>query len=97
MFDNTKEFRDQLRKLSREDLLDIIQEQNPETIKQINRIEWVFENKLQHLSWNDGTPILGRPLTVNELSLLVEEPFEINNELLNMRSFCRTTKANTHC
>jgi hypothetical protein len=97
MFDNTKQFRDQLRKLSREDLLDIIQEQNPETIKQINRIEWVFENKLQHLAWNDGTPILGRPLTVNELSLLVEEPFEVNNELLNMRSFCRTTKANTHC
>ena len=88
MFDNTKEFRNQLKKLSREDLLDIIQEQNPETIKQINRIEWVFENKLQHLAWNDGTPILERPLTVDELSLLVEEPFEVNNELLNMRSFC---------
>lgn len=88
MFDSTKEFRNKLQQLSREDLLEIIGEQNPETIKQINRIEWVFENKLQHLAWNDGTPVLGRPLTINELSLLVEEPFEINNDLLNIRSFC---------
>jgi hypothetical protein len=88
MFDSTKEFRNKLQQLSREDLLEIIAEQNPETIKQINRIEWVFENKLQHLAWNDGTPVLGRPLTINELSLLVEEPFEINNDLLNIRSFC---------
>jgi hypothetical protein len=65
-------------------LLEIIQEQSPETIKQINRIEWVFKNKLQHLAWNDGTPVLDRPLTIDELSLLVEEPFEIDNELLNM-------------
>lgn len=88
MFDSTKEFRNKLQQLSREDLLEIIAEQNPETIKQINRIEWVFENKLQHLAWNDGTPVLGRPLTINELSLLVEEPFEINNDLLNIRSLC---------
>jgi hypothetical protein len=84
MLDNTKEFREKLKKLSREDLLEIIQEQSPETIKQINRIEWVFKNKLQHLAWNDGTPVLDRPLTIDELSLLVEEPFEIDNELLNM-------------
>jgi len=84
MLDNTKQFREKLRKLSREDLLEIIQEQNPETIKQINRIEWVFKNKLDHLSWNDGTPVIERPLTVDELSLLVEEPFEIDNELLNI-------------
>lgn len=88
MFDTTKQFREKLRTLSREDLLEIIEEQNPETIKQINRIEWVFENKLRHLSWSDGTQVLGRPLTVNELSLLVEEPFEIDNDLLNIRSFC---------
>lgn len=97
MFDNTKQFREKLRTLSREDLLEIIHEQNPETIKQINRIEWVFSNKLKHLSWNDGTPVDERPLTVDELSLLVEEPFEIDNDLLKIRSFRRTTKANTHC
>ena len=84
MLDKTKEFREKLKKLSREDLLEIIQEQNPETIKQINRIEWVFQNKLQHLAWNDGTPVLERPLTTSELSLLVEEPFEIDHELLNI-------------
>lgn len=84
MLDKTREFRKKLEALSREDLLEIIQEQNPETVKQIKRIEWVFENKLQHLSWNDGTPVLERPLTNRELSLLVDEPFEIDYELLDM-------------
>lgn len=88
MFDTTKQFREKLRTLSREDLLEIIEEQNPETIKQINRIEWVFKNKLSHLAWSDGTPVTNRPLTVNELSLLVEEPFEIDNDLLSIRSLC---------
>jgi len=84
MSNQTLEFRNKLRRLSKEDLLEIIEEQNPETIKQINRIEWVFKNKLQHLAWNDGTPIIERPLTVDELSLLVEEPFEIDNDLLKI-------------
>lgn len=80
----TTAFRKSLEKLSREDLIEIIKDQDVETFKQINRIEWVFKNKLQHLAWNDGTPVLDRPLTIDELSLLVEEPFEIDNELLNM-------------
>jgi len=84
MSNKTIEFRNKLKNLSKQDLLEIIQEQNPETIKQINRIEWVFKNKLQHLAWNDGTPIVEKPLTVDELSLLVEEPFEIDHDLLKI-------------
>lgn len=77
-----KEFRKELEKLSREDLLEVIMMQDPELIKQINRIEWVFANKLNHLTWNDGTPIIERPVTNQELALLVDEPFEIDYELL---------------
>ncbi len=83
MNDKTKKFRADLEKLSREDLLEIIQAQDPEYIKQIKRIEWVFANKLRHLNWPDGTPILGREFTNKELALLIDEPFEIDNELLN--------------
>ena len=80
----TKKFRQDLEKLSREDLLEIIKDQDIETFKQINRIEWVFQNKLNHLNWADGSTITERPLTNKELSLLVDEPFEVDNELLNM-------------
>jgi len=83
MLSNTLEFRKQLEKLSREDLIEIIQSQNPEYVKQINRIEWVFKNKLSHLTWQDGSPIVERPMTNKELSLLVDEPFEVDNILLN--------------
>lgn len=92
----TKKFRQDLEKLSREDLIEIIKAQDIETFKQINRIEWVFENKLQHLSWADGEQITSRPITNKELSLLIDEPFEIDNDLLEMRNLCRTTKTNTY-
>lgn len=91
----TKKFRQDLEKLSREDLLEIIRAQDIETIKQINRIEWVFENKLKHLAWADGSVVENRPLTNRELSLLIDEPFELDFELLDMRNLRRTTKANT--
>ena len=78
----THQFRKSLENLSREDLLEIIRAQDPELIKQINRIEWVFENKLSHLTWNDGTPVAERKLTNRELALLIDEPFEIDKELL---------------
>ena len=81
--EKTTNFRKKLEELSREDLLEIIKAQDPETIKQINRIEWVFENKLQHLNWADGTQVDSRPLTNRELALLVDEPFEVDNNLLN--------------
>ena len=78
----TQQFRKALENLSREDLLEIIRAQDPELIKQINRIEWVFENKLSHISWGDGTPVISRMLTNKELSLLIDEPFEIDMDLL---------------
>ena len=80
--DKTKLFRKQLEQLSREDLLEIIQAQDPEYIKQIKRIEWVFQNKLSHLNWADGTPVTERNFTNRQLSLLVDEPFEVDKELL---------------
>jgi len=79
--EKTKEFREKLVELEREELLDIIGDQNPEYIKQINRIEYVFANKLKHLTWSDGTPIDGRQLTKEELSLLIDEPFVFSQEL----------------
>jgi replicative DNA helicase len=84
VFNSGKEFRKTLETLSRDDLLEIIRMQDPELIKQINRIEWVFANKLGHLNWNDGTPVTGRPLTKFELALLIDEPFEVDKELVEL-------------
>lgn len=78
-----KQFRKKIENLPREDILEILRMQDPEIIKQIKRIEWVFENKLSHLNWKDGTPVISRPMTNYELSLLVDEPFEIDKELLS--------------
>lgn len=82
IFKSANEFRKSLEKLSREDLLEIIKAQDPELIKQVNRIEWVFANKLSHLNWNNGTPVTERPLTNFELALLIDEPFELDKDLL---------------
>lgn len=79
----THQFRKELEKLSREDLLEIIKNQDIESYKQINRIEWVFKNKLSHLMWADGSAISERQLTKRELALLVDEPFEIDRDLLD--------------
>ena len=84
MDNKTKAFRKKLEQLSREDLLELIKDQDIELYKQVNRIEWVFENKLQHINWADGTPITSRPLTNRELSFLIDEPFEIDRELLEL-------------
>lgn len=78
----TLQFRKELEKLSREDLIEIIKNQDVETFKQINRIEWVFKNKLNHLSWADGSQISERQLTKKELCLLVDEPFVLDQGLL---------------
>jgi hypothetical protein len=80
----TKEFRKRLEKLSREDLLELIKDQDIELFKQVNRIEWVFENKLEHINWADGTPVTKRLLSNRELSLLIDEPFEIDRDLLDL-------------
>jgi len=77
-------FREKLKKLSKEDLLEIIEKQNPHRIKGVNRIEWVFRNKLGHLNWKDGDPVLERDMTVEELALLVDVPFEYSDELAKL-------------
>lgn len=77
-------FYDRLAELPREDLLEIIEAQNPQLLKHVQRIEWVFENKLTHLNWPDGTPIEGRPVTNYELALLIDPPFEIDNDLIQI-------------
>jgi replicative DNA helicase len=82
--DKTKLFREQVARLPREDLLEILRDQDPELLKQVNRIEWVFRNKLNHLNWNDGTPISSRDFTNEDLSLLIDEPFELDKELLDL-------------
>lgn len=78
----TKDFRSKLAKLSREDLIELVAAHDPELVKQINRIEWVFKNKLTHLTWKDGTQVIERPLTNDELALLIDEPFELDYDLL---------------
>jgi hypothetical protein len=80
----TRQFRERLQKLPREELLELIELQDPELRAQVNRIEWVFANKLTHLTWSDGSPIMGRELTNEELSLLVDEPFEVDPELTKL-------------
>jgi replicative DNA helicase len=82
--DKTKLFREKVAQLPREDLLEILRDQDPELLKQVNRIEWVFRNKLNHLNWNDGTPVSSRDFTNEELSLLIDEPFELDKELLDL-------------
>lgn len=78
------EFRKKIAELPREDILEIIRAQDPDLIKQVTRIEWVFRNKLRHLNNPDGTPITERPLTNDELALLVDEPFEFSEELAEL-------------
>lgn len=75
------DFLSKLQALSRDELLEIIKGQHPDMMQEIRRIEWVFENKLRHLNWPDGTPIEGRPFTNEELSLLIDEPFNPDNGL----------------
>jgi len=84
MNDKTKAFREKLKKLSKEDLLEIIKSEDIEIYKQINRIEWVFKNKLSHINWNNGQPVLERDMTNEELAYLIDEPFEISKELLDL-------------
>lgn len=81
---NITEFREKLTELPREELLEIIEEQDPEARAQIRRIEWVFANKLSHLYWDDGTPIDGREFTNFELALLIDPPFFEDPDLTKM-------------
>jgi hypothetical protein len=75
IYKSTEEFRKKLRKKSRKELLEILELQDPKIIKGIDRIENVFKTKLNHVKWPDGSPITERPVTHEELVLLVDEPF----------------------
>lgn len=82
MHSKIKEFREKAAQLTRDELLELIHEQDPELIKQIRRVEWVFKNKLDHLTWSDGEPIEGRDYTNEELALILDPPFMLDKELL---------------
>lgn len=75
------EFYQELSKLPRETLLELVEQQDHRLIQHVNRIEYVFANKLKHLTWPDGTRIEGRPVTNLELAYLIDPPFEIEPEL----------------
>jgi hypothetical protein len=84
MLDYIKVFWERAAELPREELLDLLEEQDPELRKQVKRIEWVFANKLRHLTWNDGTPVTQRPLTNQELAYLLDPPFQTDPELTRL-------------
>lgn len=79
-----QQFWQRLKEFSREELLDIIDQQDPELTLEIKRIEWVFEKKLRHLTWADGSQITERPLSNEELALLVDPPFNVDPDLTKM-------------
>lgn len=81
---NQLDFREKLLELSRDELLEIIENQDPELRKQVRRIEWVFENKMGHLFWDDGSPITERKLSNFELTLLIDQPFFEDEDLTKM-------------
>ena len=80
----TNEFRKQIEALSREDILDILQMQDPDLVEGVFHIEEVFETKLNHILDMEGQPITSRPMTKEELALLVDEPFEFSTQLAEM-------------
>lgn len=79
-----REFQEKVAKLDREDIIDLIRAQDVDLVKQINRIEWVFKNKLTHLTWSDGSPVEERPLTNEELALVLDPPFSPSDDLRAM-------------
>lgn len=82
--ETTKKFRAKVASLPREDILEILNAQDPDIVEQVLHIEEVFRTKLSHLKDKDGEPITGRPMTNKELALLVDEPFEYSVELAQM-------------
>lgn len=79
-----EKYRRELAQLPREKLLEFIAMQDPQTIEEIELIEDVFKHKMRHLTWEDGSPIEGRPLSNYELALLIDPPFVPDDELTQM-------------
>lgn len=82
--DKSANFYKKLSMLPRHELLELINLQDPYLREQVEYIEEVFRTRLTHLNWNDGTPIVERPFTNQELAYLVDEPFEVDEELTRM-------------
>lgn len=80
----TREFRKALSARSRDELLRIVKMQDQDLYDQVMQIEMVFKEKLTHLQWSDGTTIEGRDLSNEELALLIDEPFQVQEHLLDM-------------
>lgn len=79
---NKRKFYEDLSKLPREELIRLVEAQDPQLLLQVNRIEWVFANKLRHLTWPDGSRVEGRPVTNLELAYLIDPPFQVDSELI---------------
>lgn len=87
-----KEFHRRVARLPRNDIIDLIKQQDPSSgdplkpslSEQVERIEHVFRHKLTHLTWPDGTPIEGRQFTNRELALLIDPPFQMDSDLADM-------------
>lgn len=81
---STVQFRRALAKKGRQELLEILEIQDPRLVENVKKIEEVFATKLGHLEWPDGTPITSRPVTKDELVLMVDEPFQPDQNLSKM-------------
>lgn len=77
-----EEFRRKLMELPKSQLLDIIKDQNPKYLDQINRIEWVFQNKLSHIYDAQGNPITNRDFSKDELINLIDPPFIFSKDMM---------------
>jgi hypothetical protein len=79
--DSIKMFREKLKELSYDELLEILKKQDPKLVEQVQRIHYVFDNNLQHLRWEDGSPVEGRKITKEELIRLIDPPYIHSSEL----------------
>lgn len=84
MLNDVEDFRQRIAALPREEILELLEVQDPDLVKQVKRIEYVFDSKLTHLTWDDGSPIEGREVSNYELALLIDQPFEVDPDLTAM-------------
>lgn len=78
----TIQFNEKVKDLSKDEILKIIESQSPQYIKEINRIEWVFRNKLSHINDTSGSPIIEKDFTKDELLRLIDPPFFFSKEMM---------------
>ena len=96
ILDTRKVFYEQIENLSREELLGIIERQNPEYIKQIQRTEWVFSNMMSHIRDDNGESIVSRPVTDEELKMLIDPVFIYSKDLAKVGGFNEDQQKTIH-